>query len=159
MTAHDERTLIREAQRGSSAAFLQLVRNYDAAILALALRLTAAEPDARRLYRETMMGVYENLAEFRYDGAFSTWIYRHVTRVSLDYLRRTGTARHGAMDEALQELTPRERMAVEWKHYLGERLETIGEMLGATEEAAVKALTSGIRKLSERLNEHDPVNS
>jgi RNA polymerase sigma-70 factor (ECF subfamily) len=159
MTAHDERALIREAQRGSSAAFIRLVSGYDAALLALAMRLTAAEPEARRLYRATMMGVYESLAEFRFDCAFSIWIYRQVTRVSLDYLRRTGTGGHGAMDEALQELTPRERMAVEWKHYLGERLEIIGKMLGTTEEAAGKALVSGIRILSMRLNEHDLVNS
>ena len=38
--------------------------------------------------------------------------------------------------EALGELTPRERMVFEMRHYEGMRLRKIGEVLGTTEEAA-----------------------
>ena len=42
----DDTMLIREAQRGNRAAFEELVRHYDQAVLRLALHLTGTEHDA-----------------------------------------------------------------------------------------------------------------
>ena len=42
----DDTMLIREAQRGDRAAFEELVRHYDQAVLRLALHLTGSEHDA-----------------------------------------------------------------------------------------------------------------
>src|SRR5262245_15202835 len=57
----DDNVLIREAQRGNRAAFEELVRQYDQAVLRLALRLTASEQDAQDIYQEAFLKAYRNL--------------------------------------------------------------------------------------------------
>jgi len=52
---------------------------------------------------------------------------------------------------ALDQLTPRERMVFELKHYQGLRLRTIGEMLNTTEETAKNTLFRATRKLRANL--------
>ena len=47
----DDTMLIREAQRGNRAAFEELVRHYDQAVLRLALHLTGSEHDAQDISR------------------------------------------------------------------------------------------------------------
>ncbi len=80
--------LIREAQRGNRAAFEELVRQYDQAVLRLALHLTGSESDAKDIYQEAFLKAYRNLAGFRFESSFYTWIYRIVTNLCLDHLRR-----------------------------------------------------------------------
>jgi RNA polymerase sigma-70 factor, ECF subfamily len=84
----DERSLIRAAQRGDSAAFEQLVRSYDANVLRMAYNLLHSEEDARDVYQDAFLRVYRKLPEFRFDSAFSTWLYRIVANLCLDQLRK-----------------------------------------------------------------------
>ncbi len=88
MRAVDEQTLIREAQAGQRAAFEELVRRYDRDVLRLALNLLHRAEDARDVYQESFLKVYKNLHRFRFECSFYTWIYRIVTNVCLDHLRR-----------------------------------------------------------------------
>jgi len=81
-------SLVRKAQGGSQAAFEQLVHTYDQAVLRLALRLTGSASDAQDIHQEAFLKVYKKLDGFRFECSFSTWIYRIVTNVCLDHLRR-----------------------------------------------------------------------
>ena len=80
--------LIRAAQKGDRAAFEQLVRQYDQAVLRLALQLTGTEQDARDVYQDAFLKAYRNIGNFRFECSFYTWIYRMVTNLCLDHLRR-----------------------------------------------------------------------
>jgi len=80
--------LIRGAQRGDRAAFEELVRQYDQAVLRLALHLTGSEQDARDIYQDAFLKAYRNLGSFRFECSFYTWIYRIVTNLCLDHLRK-----------------------------------------------------------------------
>lgn len=51
------------------------------------------------------------------------------------------------IEEGLQELTPRERMVFELRHYDGLRLRNIGEVLGTTEDAAKNCLFRATQKM------------
>jgi RNA polymerase sigma-70 factor (ECF subfamily) len=84
----DDTTLIREAQRGNRAAFEVLVRHYDQSVLRLAYHLTGSESDAQDIYQEAFLKAYKNLGSFRFECSFYTWIYRIVTNLCLDYLRK-----------------------------------------------------------------------
>jgi RNA polymerase sigma-70 factor (ECF subfamily) len=84
----DERSLIRAAQRGDQAAFEQLVRSYDANVLRMAYNLLHSQEDARDIYQEAFLRVYKKLPEFRFDSAFSTWLYRIVANLCLDQIRK-----------------------------------------------------------------------
>ena len=84
----DERALVAEAQTGNRAAFEELVRRYDRDVLRLALNLMKRPEDARDVYQEAFLKVYRNLHRFRFECSFYTWLYRIVTNVCLDHLRR-----------------------------------------------------------------------
>ncbi len=81
-------SLVRQAQSGNQAAFAQLVHTYDQTVLRLALRLTGSESDAQDIHQEAFLRVYKKLDGFRFECSFATWIYRIVTNVCLDHLRR-----------------------------------------------------------------------
>src|SRR5208337_1283627 len=157
-------SLIRAAQRGDQDAFEQLVRAHDQSVLRLAMNLLRSPEDARDVYQEAFLRVYRNLDTFRFDCSFQTWLYRIVTNICLDHLRKrkvrkeepavveTGDgpldrldsfeeeAPHAdpersawnrqlkdRIDRALEDLSPRERMVFELRHYQGMRLRSIGE--------------------------------
>ena len=83
-----ETELIREAQAGSRAAFDALVRQHDQAVLRLALHLTGSEQDAQDIHQEAFLKAYKSLGNFRFECSFYTWIYRIVTNLCLDLMRR-----------------------------------------------------------------------
>jgi len=181
----DDTILVREAQRGNRAAFEDLVRHYDQAVLRLALHLTGSEHEAQDIYQEAFLKAYRNVGNFRFECSFYTWIYRIVTNLCLDHLRKRQVrkedapvavdasgeqydlleqvpdARAGAnperdlmrrelggrINQALEKLTPRERMVFELKHYHGLKLRTVGEVLNTTEETAKNTLFRATQKL------------
>ena len=186
----DEPALIRAAQQGDQDAFAQLVRIYDQSVLRLAMNLLRSQEDARDIYQEAFLRVYRNLNNFRFDCSFHTWMYRIVTNLCLDQLRKrkvrkeeptvvaTGDGPVDRMDtvpeervegdpqrhlfsgqlrvrikEVLEQLTPRERMVFELRHYQGLRLRNIGEMLGTTEEAAKNCLFRATQKMRAALGD------
>jgi RNA polymerase sigma-70 factor (ECF subfamily) len=84
----DDTILIREAQAGNRTAFEELVRHYDQAVLRLALHLTGSESDAQDIYQEAFLKAYRSVGKFRFECSFYTWLYRIVTNLCLDHLRR-----------------------------------------------------------------------
>jgi len=88
-----ETELIREAQAGSRSAFDALVRQYEQQVLRLALHLTGSEHDAEDIYQEAFLKAFRYIGNFRFECSFYTWIYRIVTNLCLDQLRRRKTRR------------------------------------------------------------------
>jgi RNA polymerase sigma-70 factor, ECF subfamily len=90
-TEDDE--LIREAQRGDRTAFDSLVRRYDQSVLRLALHMLGNEQDAQDVHQEAFLKAYRHLGNFRFECSFYTWLYRIVTNLCLDHLRRRKSRR------------------------------------------------------------------
>jgi len=184
----DEAGLIRAAQGGDGDAFERLVRAYDQSVLRIAMNLLRSPDEARDVYQEAFLKIFRNLRQFRFDCSFHTWLYRVVTNVCFDHLRRRKVRKEestvvetpdGLVDQvtqieeggaaanperqtwnrelsagitaALEELTPRERMVFELRHYEGLRLRAIGEILGTSEEAAKNCLFRATQKMRNRL--------
>jgi len=183
-------SLIRAAQNGDQEAFEALVRTYDQSVLRLAMNVLRSPDEARDVYQEAFLRVYRNLENFRFDCSFHTWLYRIVTNICLDHLRKRKVRREestvvdtpeGPLDRmdhfahegpggdperqtwnsqlqdkigaALEDLSPRERMVFELRHYQGLRLRNIGEMLGTSEEAAKNCLFRATQKMRSVLGE------
>ena len=89
----EEQALVRKAQAGDRLAFEELVRKFDREVLRLALNLVHRPEDARDIYQESFLRVYRNLHRFRFECSFYTWLYRIVTNVALDHLRRRTSRR------------------------------------------------------------------
>lgn len=80
--------LIRAAQKGERTAFDSLVRRYDRSVLRLALHMLGNEQDAQDVHQEAFIKAYRHLSNFRFECSFYTWLYRIVTNLCLDQLRR-----------------------------------------------------------------------
>ncbi len=105
--AAEEQALVRKAQAGDRLAFDDLVRRYDRDVLRLALNLVHNADEARDVYQESFLRCYRNLHRFRFECSFYTWLYRIVTNVALDHLRRRGTHR----EEQAPEIPDGDRVA------------------------------------------------
>lgn len=88
MSGTQDSFLVREAQAGNHAAFDKLVQAHDRAVLKLVFRIIQSQSDIQDVYQEALLKVYRNLGGFRFECSFSTWIYRVVTNVCLDHLRK-----------------------------------------------------------------------
>ncbi len=88
LAAPDDRALIERAQSGDRDAFEELVHRYDRDVLRIALNILHKPEDARDVYQEAFLKIYKNLHRFRFECSFYTWMYRVVTNVCLDQLRR-----------------------------------------------------------------------
>jgi RNA polymerase sigma-70 factor, ECF subfamily len=156
----------------------------------MAFNLLHSQEDARDVYQEVFLRVYRNLPKFRFDCAFSTWLYRIVANLCLDQIRKRKVRKEtspavetasGEMDrlqlvperradvdpqrqlmsaeviqrvnEVLKEITPRERIVFEMRHFQGMRLRAIGEALGITEEAAKNCLFRATQKMRAALGD------
>jgi RNA polymerase sigma-70 factor (ECF subfamily) len=85
--------LIRQAQAGERSAFDSLVRRYDRSVLRLALHMLGNEQDAQDVHQEAFIKAYRHLSNFRFECSFYTWLYRIVTNLCLDQLRRRKSRR------------------------------------------------------------------
>ena len=91
MQPSEETRLIGEAQGGDSRAFEELVRRYDRVVLRRALRMVRSEDEARDIYQETFLRLYRTLGRYRQECSFETYLFRIVTTVCLDHLRKRST--------------------------------------------------------------------
>jgi RNA polymerase sigma-70 factor, ECF subfamily len=186
----DEVALIRAAQKGDHEAFERLVHAYDRGVLQVAMNLLRSPEDASDVYQEAFLRAFKNLRLFRLDSSFGTWLYRIVTNLCLDQMRKRKTRREesstvetedGPRDRldmvaegrelgdpqrslinrqlssrielGLGELTAKERMVFELRHYQGMRLRAIGDVLGTSEEAAKMCLFRATQKMRVALGD------
>jgi len=89
----EDAEFIRQAQRGEREAFDALVRRYDQQVLRLALHLLGNEQDAQDVHQEAFLKAYRHLNNFRFECSFYTWMYRIVTNLCLDQMRRRKSRR------------------------------------------------------------------
>lgn len=80
--------LIRRAQKGDERAFEELVQRNQQRAWRVARNLVPTDEDAQDLAQEAFVRVYKNLANFDFDHGFTTWLYRIVTNLAIDHLRR-----------------------------------------------------------------------
>jgi RNA polymerase sigma-70 factor (ECF subfamily) len=143
--------LIRAAQRGDRAAFESLVRQYDQAVLRLALHLTGSEPDARDVYQEAFLKAYRHIGNFRFECSFYTWIYRIVTNLCLDHLRKRQTRKEDSgtvIDSSGQEVDLLDRVSDDRSGANPER-DLMRRELGDKISAALTKLTPRERMVFE----------
>lgn len=86
MQREDE--LVRRAQSGDLEAFEALVRAHEKSVYNLALRMTGQPQDAEDMAQEAFLKLWRALPDFRWECKFSVWLYRIVSNVCLDWLRR-----------------------------------------------------------------------
>lgn len=112
--------LIRRAQKGDEDAFRMLVERHQQRAFRVARTLVSSRDDALDLAQEAFLRVFRSLERFDFEHEFTTWLYRIVTNLGIDHLRKrrvTFSTSTGEGDEAdfdlLDENAPRPDAALE----------------------------------------------
>lgn len=101
--AEEDRVLIAEAQQGSHAAFRRLVERNQRRAYVIAFGLVRNEQDARELVQDAFLRVFKSIGNFQGGSSFFTWLYRIITNLSIDLIRKPGR-RAAELDENRREL-------------------------------------------------------
>jgi RNA polymerase sigma-70 factor (ECF subfamily) len=96
--AEEDRALIAKAQAGDTVAFRSLVERHQRRAFAIALALVRDENDARELVQDAFLRVFKGLGSFQGGSSFFTWLYRIITNLSIDLIRKPGRGL-GELDE------------------------------------------------------------
>jgi RNA polymerase sigma-70 factor (ECF subfamily) len=169
--------LVARAKDGYIDAYELLVQRHSAMAYRVALRLTGNHHDAQDVAQEALIAAWENLARFRADSSFSTWLYQIVTRRALNKVNRGRAApslellpdvadpvdepaaqaeRNFAVDavtDALLALPFSQRAVIVLHHFEGLSYSEIARVTGSTEPAVRSHLFRARRALGKRLEE------
>ena len=96
----DDRELVEKAQAGSQDAFGALVAKYRTKMFNLSYSLTRDREAADDLAQEVFIKAYTALPNFRFQSAFSTWLYRIAVNASKDLLRKEGRVRKIPLEDS-----------------------------------------------------------
>jgi len=95
----DDRALMRRVAKRDEAAFAEMVGRYGGRLLAVARRLLRSRADAEDAVQRALLQCFAGAASYRPEWAVSTWLYRILTNICVDELRRRAT--RTAYDPAL----------------------------------------------------------
>jgi RNA polymerase sigma-70 factor (ECF subfamily) len=99
--ASNDLDLVHASKKGDAAAFEQLVKRYDRRLLRISHTVTRNREDSEDAVQEALLKAFQNLAEFREDSQFSTWLIRITVNQSLMKLRKRAH-KEVSLDEDLQ---------------------------------------------------------
>ncbi|MFQ5947047.1 MAG: RNA polymerase sigma factor [Anaerolineae bacterium] len=84
----DDQMLMRRVARRDEAAFGQLVSRYQDRLFTVAHRLLGSRADAEDAVQRALFNCYLKAASYNPRWQVSTWVYRVLTNVCVDQLRR-----------------------------------------------------------------------
>jgi len=102
MPAHELAGLVERAREGDVAAFEKLIAKYQSKVYTFAFAFTGSPDFAQDLAQEALVKVYKSLGSFRFQSAFSTWLYAIVRNTYLDAVK-SRAGRERALEEPLTE--------------------------------------------------------
>ena len=80
--------LVRRCQGGDDKAFDELVTKYRTRVFAMIYHLVHNEQDAWDLAQDGFFKAWKSIDKFRFQSSFYTWLYRIMTNVAIDSLRK-----------------------------------------------------------------------
>jgi RNA polymerase sigma-70 factor (ECF subfamily) len=83
-----EKIILAQIREGNDVNFETLVTAHSSRIIGLAWRMVGNRDDAEDIAQEAFIRLYRDVANFRGDSTVSTWLYRTVSRLAIDHLRR-----------------------------------------------------------------------
>ena len=79
---------IARAAKGDVNAFEALMGAYETKIYALCLRMMGNPHDGEDAAQEAMLRIWRTIGQYRFESAFSTWIYRVTASCCMDAIRK-----------------------------------------------------------------------
>ncbi|WP_299668006.1 RNA polymerase sigma factor [uncultured Polaribacter sp.] len=86
--ANKDQLIIDKVLQGNSNAFAELVNTYKDLVFSLAIKMTKNKEVAEEVSQDTFIKAYKNLANFKGDSKFSTWLYKITYHNCLDEFKK-----------------------------------------------------------------------
>ena len=140
-------SLIRRAAAQDAAAFEQLMLLHQKPVYNICYRMAGNAEDALDLSQEVFLKLWRTLAQYQFDAAFSTWLYRLTQNVCIDFLRKQKRQQHVSLtfsddeDEGKELSVPDPEPLPEERVIFNEKQEAI--------RAAMNALPVDFREILE----------
>lgn len=97
---------IRRAQRGDRDAFSRLVEDHYASMFRFACRYCGDRQDAEDVTQQACIKLARVIGQFRFESAFSTWLYRLVINCAKDWRK----SQRAGLREELDDLPTEDRV-------------------------------------------------
>jgi RNA polymerase sigma-70 factor (ECF subfamily) len=167
--------LVRRVRRGDVNAFGQLVDRYQESVFNVCWRILHNTLDAEDLAQEAFVRGFRKLSQFDEKRAFGPWIHRIAANLSINTLRKRKILfpldesrdrdpaqagpesiiqkreQIGAFQEALADLAPHYRSAIELRHFQDMSYAEIADTLGVPLNTARSYLYRARRILAKKL--------
>ena len=175
-----DKRLAQQALKGSSNAWLALVKRHEKKVFHYGLRMLPSADDAMDLVQETFTSVFKGLHSWNHANAFSSWLMTIAHRRCVEYYRRRknddgwNLEEHDLPDDsahtspehcvsfgqqqeqiiaALQRLPFEQRAVVEAKFFRQLTTREIAEQQGESENTVKSRLYAGLEKLKVYLED------
>ncbi|OZY84207.1 RNA polymerase subunit sigma-24 [Cellvibrio mixtus] len=143
MTDADHPTLIRHAQAGDGAAFAQLLAQHYDTMFRFAYRWCGHRSDAEDITQLACIKLAQSIAQFRFEAAFSSWLYRLVINCAKDWHKSQQRHQHDNIDNWIEpEQAPDQR--AENSIYLQQLLHLLDHMAEGFKETALLVHGEGL---------------
>ena len=157
--------------KGESASFKILVERYQNLVFTIAFRITNNREEAEEVAQDVFMKVYRNLATFKWESRFSSWLFRIAHNTALNKIKskkqevelterhNTGEVQNEAdgvftkeyLDKAINMLEPEEATVITLFYLSEQTLDEIAQVLNIEANAAKVRLHRARKKLREKL--------
>src|SRR5205809_2236446 len=97
-----ELDLVKKCQAGDTEAFDQLVSRYRTRVFGMIYNMVHNEQDAWDLAQDSFLKAWKSIGRFRGQSSFYTWLYRIVTNVTIDWLRKKQVHSDAEFDDSIK---------------------------------------------------------
>lgn len=168
--------LFSRIQAGDAQAFRTLVDAHSGPLLTYVTRILRNQSEAEEVVQEVFVRAWQNAASYRPEARATTWLHHIAHNLAIDLLRKRrpnvpldghddeGPAstrpsdlleqkqRAQSLNEALELLNPRQKMAMLLKYEQGLSGAEIGRVLELSEDAVLSLLARGRAKIAALLD-------
>jgi len=120
----DETAMIAAILAGDQRQFHELIRPFERGVYLMALSMLRNEAEAEEVAQEAFLRAFRNLAKFRADSKFSTWLISITLNEARSRLRRRQIVKMESLDvpeEERRHITP--ALLRDWREIPSEALE------------------------------------
>jgi RNA polymerase sigma-70 factor (ECF subfamily) len=143
MITADQDELIRTAQGGDGQAFAQLLADCYDTIYRFAYRWCGNRADAEDITQLACIKLAQTISQFRFEAAFSSWLYRLVINCAKDWHKSQNRHQHANIEEWIEPEHAPDR-AAENSIYLQQLLRLLDQMAAGFKETALLVHGEGL---------------